>query len=81
MLSPSSVVSTNRIYNVLLTRALDEVGIDYTALHMPGTHGGDRPNRFITLAEHILPSLRQGHPTPRGARLQTRAGIKQARSR
>jgi len=78
---PTSVVSTNRIYNVLLTRTLDEVGIDYTALHMPGTHGGDRPNRFITLAEHILPSLRQGHPTPRGARIQTWAGIKQARSR
>lgn len=75
---PSAVVNTNRIYNVLLTRALDEVGIDYTALDMPGTHGGDRPNRFIALAERVLPALRQGNLAATESRVDTWARIKRA---
>ena len=76
---PTKVVGTNRIYNQLLTRALDKVDVDYVALEMPGTHGGDRSNRFMALAEEILPSLRQGYPTAVGSRLETWAAIKRAR--
>jgi S-formylglutathione hydrolase FrmB len=76
---PLKVVSTNRIYNQLLTRAFDHTGVPYVALEMPGTHGGDRPNRFIALAEEILPTLRQGYPTAVGARAETWAAIKRGR--
>ena len=76
---PTKVVSTNRIYNVLLTRALDRAGVEYVAIDMPGTHGGDRPNRFIALAEEILPALRQGYPTATGSHIDAWAAMKRSR--
>ncbi|MBT3268940.1 hypothetical protein HN371_17445 [Candidatus Poribacteria bacterium] len=76
---PTTLVSTNRMYSLLFTRALDEIGIEYAALEMPGSHGGDRPNRFIALAEEILPTLRQGHPTAARSHLDTWARIKASR--
>ncbi|MAF10340.1 hypothetical protein CMK11_07805 [Candidatus Poribacteria bacterium] len=76
---PTDLVNTNRMYGLLFTRALDDIGIEYAALEMPGTHGGDRPSRFIALAEEILPTLRQGHPTAARSRLDTWASIRTSR--
>ncbi len=61
---PSHGQYTNRAYNLRLVSALREAGVDARAVPMLGGHGGDRPRRFIALAERVTDTMNVGFLDP-----------------
>jgi hypothetical protein len=55
---------TNHAVNIRMLTALRQVDIKALLLQMPGTHGGDRPRRFIRLATAVTRSMNTGFPDP-----------------
>ena len=55
---------TNHDVNIRMLTALRQVDIKALLLQMPGTHGGDRPRRFIRLAKAVTRGMNTGFPDP-----------------
>ena len=70
--------ATNYYPNVDMLTAFREVGIEATHMPMPGTHGGDRPRRFIRLAREVTGAMNTGFPDPTVTAPETWARIKEA---
>ena len=56
---------SNKWPNGVMWGEMQALGVKGRLTEMPGTHGGDRANRFILLARRILPHLHRGYPDPR----------------
>ncbi|MEO2007040.1 MAG: alpha/beta hydrolase-fold protein [Candidatus Poribacteria bacterium] len=69
---------TNYHPNIRMLTALRQAGIEALHLEMPGTHGGDRPRRFLRLAQAVTRVMNTGFPDPTVTTPAAWATIRQA---
>ena len=75
VLVASAGAHSNGIPNVRMWNEMTSIGVAGAFIEMPGTHGGDRVNRFVLLARRILPKLDSRFPDAR-AQTMLWSGIK-----
>ncbi|MEO2007041.1 MAG: alpha/beta hydrolase-fold protein [Candidatus Poribacteria bacterium] len=57
-------LATNYDANISMLSAFHKAGVKATYIPTPGSHGGNRPHRFITLAREVTAAMNVGFPDP-----------------
>ena len=72
---------TNYDANIRMITAFRQTGVKTTYLATPGSHGGDRPRRFVRLAKAVTSGMNVGFPDPTVTAPETWARLREAASR